>query len=300
MKVWVTGAQGLLGRALAARLAAAGIEHVLSGREVDVTDASAVLGFARRERPQLILHSAAYTRVDDAEADVEAASAVNADGPAHVGRAARAIGASVVHFSTDYVFDGRADVPYAEDAAPGPLNVYGRTKLAGEERLRETLAAEEAERRVHVVRSSWLFGERGRSFVTTMLGLMQQRQRLEVVSDQRASPTYASDLARAALRLSGVEGAAAAPSGTYHFANAGVTSWHGFAEEILRQARSLGLPLVTEQIAAVDSAESGRPARRPAYSALGTARITPFLGAPPRHWGEALGECLAKVREAGP
>ena len=296
-KVWVTGARGLLGRSLCAQLAAAGIEQITTGREVDVSDEQTVLEFVAREQPTRIINCAAYTRVDDAETEEDAAWACNATGPENVGRAAATIAADVIHFSTDYVFDGRSAIAYDEDAATNPLNAYGRSKLAGEERLLASLESSDASRRVQVLRSSWLFGAPGRCFVTTMLELMRTRRRLEVVADQRGCPTYADDLARAALELSGVTRPSSAPSGIFHFANAGVTSWHGFAEAILAEARSLGFELVTEAIASTSSSASGRAAVRPAHSALGTQRISSWLSAAPRPWREALRQCLRRIRE---
>lgn len=283
MKVWVVGAGGRLGRAVVDRLAAWDVDHVASGREVDVRDPTAARRFLAAAGCDLVVNCAAYTRVDDAEREPEAARALNVDGPANLGAAAAAAGAALVHVSTDYVFSGTAGRPCREDDAPAPLNTYGRTKLAGER------AALASGARCHVLRTSWLFGGRG-DFVATMLALLRERDELRVVADQRGRPTYCRDLAEAALRLAGVgpTEAAAAPPGVYQFANAGVASWYEFAAAIRDEALRRGLSVATRTLVPITAAELPRPARRPAWSVLDTAKLEAALARSPRPWRHAL------------
>ncbi len=285
MKVWLAGARGMLGSALASRLTRQGVELVLTDAELDIAEHGQVLPFAQRERPTAIINAAAYTRVDDAEREPDLAMRVNGTGPGNIAHAAAAVGASVLHFSTDYVFDGLGSQPYDEQAGCAPQGEYGKSKLEGEHQL---LAAAERGVRVQIVRTSWLFGENGKNFVATMLELMAQRDELRVVADQHGRPTYTGDLADAALALALADG----PPGLFHFANSEATTWHGFACAIRDQAKALGRSVRTETIHAVTTAEFPRPAPRPAYSVLATERIAAVLGREPRPWRDALHDYL--------
>ena len=214
----------------------------------------------------LVLHAAAWTDVDGAEADPEGARAVNVDGTVRV----VALGAPVVYFSSDYVFDGRKRSPYVESDEPAPASVYGRTKLEGEREVREGW----------IVRSSWLFGVTGKNFLRTMLALGRERGEVAVVDDQRGSPTYVGHLADATRRI--VE----LPYGLYHVAADGDCTWADFAEAIFEEA---GIDCRVRRITA---AELGRPVVRPAYSVLGSEKPeTPLLP----HWRDGLCECLARL-----
>jgi dTDP-4-dehydrorhamnose reductase len=295
MKVWLTGAEGLLGSVLRARLESRGVPFVGTDRELDIADLGLVTAFAEREQPTLIVNAAAYTRVDDAETHEQEAFRANALGPENLGTAGKRTGASVLHISTDYVFDGRGSEPYREDAPCAPVSAYGRTKHEGERRLLEVTGG----RALWMLRTSWLFGDVGPSFVRRMLELFAERDELRVVADQRGRLTYAPDLADAALRLAGVveperHPAAARPHGIYHFANAGETTWHAVAEGVLERARRLGLPVRTARILPITTAEYPLPAPRPAYSVLDTRKLETALGLSPRHWHQALDEYLAK------
>ncbi len=220
------------------------------------------LGYA----PSLVLHAAAWTDVDGAEEEEAAARRVNAEGTARVA----ALGAPVVYYSTDYVFDGRKVEPYVESDAPGPLSAYGRTKLLGEREVREGW----------IVRSSWLFGWTGTNFVRTMLRLGEERDEVRVVDDQRGCPTYVGHLAAATRDL------VALPHGVWHVAADGDCTWAEFAEAIFAEA---GLDC---RVVPISSQELGRPAPRPAYSVLRSERD----GAPRLpHWREGLRECLARL-----
>lgn len=268
MRVLVTGAQGMLAR----DILAADSRHELVGvnrSELDITDAAAcadaVAGF------DAVVNCAAYTAVDRAESDEDAAHAVNALGVENLAKATAAHGAVLVQVSTDYVFDGSAMMPYAEDAQLAPLGVYGRTKAAGEQ------LALAANPDTVIVRVAWLYGMHGASFVSTMLRLAQERDTLTVVDDQHGQPTSTVEAAAAILALldAGVR------SGVFHATCAGETTWHGLAAETLRLTGH-----DPERVLPVTSAEFVRPAPRPAYSVLGHTTIAAYRQ--PRPWQDAL------------
>jgi dTDP-4-dehydrorhamnose reductase len=263
--VLITGAGGQLGRALQAELS--GEEVVtLTHAQWDVTMPPPRLEWT----PRLVLHAAAWTDVDGAEADPQTAAAVNVGGTRH----AAELGAPLVYYSTDYVFDGRKQAPYVESDGPHPLSVYGRTKLHG-----EAAAGEQA----WIVRSSWLYGATGRNFVRTMLRLGRERGEVAVVDDQRGCPTYVAHLAR------GTRSVIELPFGVYHVAADGECTWAEFAEAIFEEAG------IACRVRRVSSTELGRPARRPSYSVLRSDKGAPELP----HWRAGLRECLAELADEG-
>jgi len=286
--VWLAGANGMLGRVMRREIEASGARCAATDQDLDIADEAAALAYALRERPELIINAAAYTRVDDAETHEADAFRVNATGAGALARAAREVGAVLVHFSTDYVFGGDTRSPRREDSPTDARGVYAKSKLEGEARVLSSGAT------AYVVRTSWLFGENGANFVRTMVGLMKDRDELRVVADQHGRPTYAADLARATLELTGLTRPSAAEPGLYHFANAGETSWHGFAVGIREACLRLGIPVRAERIVPVTTAEFPRPAPRPSYSVLDTARIEAALGKAPRPWDLALDSYLRK------
>jgi dTDP-4-dehydrorhamnose reductase len=256
MRLLVTGAGGMLGLDVVAQAQRAGHEIVaLTRAELDVTDADAVSAAIARAAPSAVINCAAWTDVDGAEADPEGALSVNGPGAGNVAQAAAAIGAHLVHLSTDYVFAGDSDCPYVESDPTDPRSAYGRTKLAGE----EAVLAANADHAV--VRSSWLFGLGGRNFVETMLSLSAERDEVSVVTDQVGCPTFTGHLAPALIEL-----AERGAGGLFHIAGAGACSWNEFAVEIFAQADvdCRVLPTTTDAI--------GRPAPRPAYSVLASER----------------------------
>jgi len=283
VRLLVTGSRGQLGRAL--ERAAPLRHHEFYGLdlpELDVTDRAAVLAAVQTVLPEAIVNCAAFTAVDAAESQAETAMAANGAAVGHLAAAANEVGATLVQISTDYVFDGSGGRPYREDDPPCPISSYGRSKLAGE---REAGAA-----RAHlIVRTSWLFGERGANFVEAIRRQLDAGNRaLKVVDDQHGCPTYAADLADALLRLIEV-----GARGMLHAANDGATTWWGFACEIVRQ---LGAPADVE---AIRTAATDRPAKRPAFSVLDCSRLAALLGTPLPPWQDALRRYLANAPTAG-
>jgi dTDP-4-dehydrorhamnose reductase len=278
MKLLVTGAGGMLGRDL--MLAAGNAGHDVVGfghRELDVADAAAVAKKVDLERPDIVINSAAWTAVDDAETSEQAAFAVNGTGAGNVAGAAAEVGAAVVYVSTDYVFDGAKGEPYVESDQPAPLSAYGRTKLAGEE------ATAAANKRHFIVRSAGLFGVNGSNFVATMLRLAQTQNEVTVVRDQVGSPTYTWHLAYGIVRLiEGIE------YGIHHMAAAGRCSWYEFAREIFEQAK------VECSVLSITTAEFGAAAPRPAFSAL-TSQREHAIRLP--SWHDGLAGYLAQREE---
>jgi len=269
----VTGAHGMLGRDLAAALE--GREVTLLGRaDLDVTDRDAVAEAVRGH--DVVVNAAAYTAVDAAETDEERALAVNGTAVGHLAEAAAASGARLVQVSTDYVFDGSATEPYAEDAPFAPVSAYGRTKAEGE---RLALAAHPDG--TYVVRTAWLYGQHGPNFATTMLKLAAQRDTVSVVDDQVGQPTWTGDLARQVVALVDAD----APAGVYHGTASGRASWFDFARAVFATAG-----LDPERVLPTDSSSFVRPAPRPAFSVLGHDAWSAAGLAPMRAWDEALGD----------
>ena len=268
-KSWlVIGANGMLGSMMVERLTASGanVQGVILS-DLDITNEQQTESVIRERKPEIIMNCAAYTNVDGAEADEETALAVNGDGVRNLARAAKGLGARIVHISTDYVFSGTQADGYNEDAQPEPKGAYGRTKLAGE----RALAEEGAD--FLLVRSAWLYGPRGKNFVDTIAEKLQAGETLKVVGDQVGSPTFTGDLAEGIIALVNDE----APSGIYHLVNSGCASWYDLACAIREE---IGL---TTPITEVTTAEFPRPAPRPAYSVLNNTKRPPL---PP--WRDAL------------
>ena len=260
-RVLILGAFGMLGHDLQAVFP----EAICHGRDVDITDETAVFSCITRAKPKVVLNAAAYTDVDGCEEDPGSAFRVNGEGPGYIAKACNAAGAVLIHYSTDYVFDGARPEYYEEDT-PHPINVYGESKLLGELRIREYTDD------YRIIRTSWLFGRHGKNFVDTMIQLSRQMDQVRVVNDQIGRPTYTVDLAGKTADIIGGE------PGIYHITNDGRCSWFEFAEAIIGNA----VP--------VSSAEFPRKARRPAYSVLMNTRTSPM-----RHWKDALSEYLKRT-----
>jgi len=279
MRLLLTGARGMLA-ADVKRLKPAGVELIETDlEELDITDAGAVEAFFRSSRPDRVLNCAAYTAVDRAEQDADAAFAVNEAGPRNLASACAGRGIPLVHVSTDYVFFGDGKRPMREEDPCQPRGVYARSKRAGE------AALEREGGRWLTVRTSWLYGRNGANFPDTILRLAGEKDRLTVVDDQRGSPTLSDDLAGALWTLIRKDA-----TGYVHFCNSGACSWYEYALEILGQARALGL-LPSDrpvEVVPISSAEFNRPAPRPSYSVLSTEKYLSIAGASPRPWKDAL------------
>lgn len=285
------GAGGQLGRALVPALGAVAPLVALGRREADLADAAALEALVARVRPSVIVNAGAYTAVDRAEGEVALAEAVNARAPGVLGALARRHDAAVVHYSTDYVFDGTKDRAYEEDDPTAPLSVYGRTKRDGE----RALAASGA--RQLTLRTSWVVGSEGANFARTMLRLAREREQLKVVADQHGVPTPAPLIARvtAALVQRLIEaGPAPFPYGLYHLVPGGETTWYHYACHLLERAAAAGVRLrvPASAVVPIPSHEYPTPARRPRNSRLSTARFTAAFGVALPMWQDALAEVL--------
>ncbi len=276
MRLLVTGARGMLGSELCDILSA---NHQVVGidiQEIDLTKGDApqaVAGYL----PEMVLHCAAMTDVDGCERDPAAARAVNGEGTRHVAMACRELGAPLLYISTDFVFDGAKGQPYCEWDSPNPLGHYGRSKLEGEQHVRELL------KEFYIVRTSWLYGSKGRNFVRTVLAKAREAGTVRVVSDQVGSPTYARDLARAISQL-----ISSGKYGTYHLTNSGICSWFDLARKAVELA---GIPAA---VMPITSGEYPTPTRRPAYSVLRNFCWERNFGSLLRPWEEGLADYLAE------
>lgn len=282
-KVLVLGGKGgLLGQSLAAVLEKAGREVAATGRPGrEVFEAGVLEDLLEREQPDAVFNTWAYTQVDRAEDEPAEARRINEALPALLGRLARDRPFKLVHFSTDFVFDGRKDSPYTPEDPPHPASVYGESKLAGERALLALRLPN-----LLIIRTAWLFGPGKKNFVRTILDLARERSELRVVHDQVGSPTYACDLAAWAVAL-----AAKDSSGVFHVVNAGRASWAELADEAIRVA---ALPC---RVIPIPSHEYPQKARRPAYSVLDTSAFTRATGITPRPWAQALSDYV--FRELG-
>lgn len=292
MRILVLGQTGQVATALLARLPLDGHQVEAVGRAVaDIGDPAAARRVVLDYAPEIVINAAAYTAVDRAEVDEDAARALNADGPAAAAAAAASIGASFIQFSTDYVFDGSKGQPYDENDTPQPLGVYGRTKLDGER------AVAAANPRHIILRTAWVCSPGGSNFLRTMLRLAGERAFLGVVDDQRGRPTFARDLADAVAlivrRLPTDE--ASDGWGVFHAVSQGETTWCGFARAIMDGSRTRGGPAT--EIRPITTAEYPTPARRPADSRLSSERLASVYGVRLPDWQTSLGACLDEIYE---
>lgn len=281
MRILITGAQGQVGWEVAQLLPELGQVLALDRQGLDLADVDALRRVLASFQPQVIVNAGAYTAVDRAETEFELARAINARAPGVLAEEAKRLGALLIHYSTDYVFDGEKRVPYLESDSVGPLNAYGRSKLEGEEAIVASGAA------ALILRTSWVYATRGKNFLLTMQRLGRERDELAVVADQTGVPNWAWRLAAATqelLRL-GIARLSDAP-GIYHLSAGGSGSWYDFAKAIFGAAESPRLrPITTE--------EYPLPARRPSYGVLSGAKLEAEFGIRLPHWREDLARCLA-------
>jgi dTDP-4-dehydrorhamnose reductase len=293
MRILLFGSNGQVGtafRGLRLRME----DHVIAvGREqCDLSDVSAVRRTVRQVEPDAIVNAAAYTAVDRAETDRELCFAINAEAPAAMAEEAAAAGATLLHYSTDYVFDGSKASPWHEDDPTGPLNVYGTSKLAGEQRIAATGA------RYAIFRTSWVYSNHGNNFLKSMMRLGAERPELRIVDDQRGAPTSAKAIAEATMRVlsgSAVSGETALPAGIYHMTAGGATTWCGFARAIFAGSGLTPQP----KVSAIASSEYPTPARRPMNSVLSNEKFQRTFGFRLPEWEKQLEQVLAELHRSG-
>jgi len=286
MRILVFGKTGQVGYGLSKDLAGLGSVRCVGRDEADLSDLAAIENVIQEEHPDVIVNAAAYTNVDHAESDSELARLVNARAPGVMAEMAQANNAWMVHYSTDYVFDGENDIPYTEDAAKNPKNVYGHTKSEGEDAIRE------ATDRHLIIRTSWVYSNEGRNFLNTVLRLARQQGELRIVNDQIGTPTYTRVLSRATadmIRKLFENPDDAELAGIFNLTCAGATTWYGFACEIIRLA---GIRDVN--IEPIPTLDFPTPAARPLYSVLDNSRLERIYGLRLPTWQAALNECMAE------
>lgn len=281
MRIMVLGAGGMLGKDLVPILSG---RHDVFGKDIqdfDITDEKQVDREITGFQPAVVINAAAYTDVDGCESHQDLAFAVNAEGARNVARACSRSGAAMIHLSTDYIFDGRSRVPYSEETKPNPINVYGKSKLKGEQYVQEILE------NFLILRTAWLYGRHGKNFVDTILNLSSRPGPLRVVNDQKGAPTYSKDLSRAIARIIDKQ-----PRGILHVTNSGSCTWYEFAQNILE----IGAPGYSpENIIPISSGELNRPAPRPANSVLDCNRFEKLTGERMRSWEIALKDYLGEI-----
>lgn len=292
-RILLTGANGQVGWELRRSLASLGEVVAADRSSVDLASPDSIRRAIRDTRPDIIVNAAAYTAVDKAESEPEAAMQVNAVAPGIIAEEAARCGALVVHYSTDYVFDGRKPAPYLEDDAPSPINVYGRTKLAGETAVRAGAGP-------HLIfRTSWVYAARGSNFLRTMLRLAAERSELRIVSDQVGAPTWARSIAELTARALGAGGAGPGParerSGVYHLTAAGSVSWFEFARAIFAAAGARRPGFRAPAVIPIPASQYPLPARRPANSRLDNAKLAAAFGLTPPGWDVMLAQCLQEM-----
>lgn len=284
MRILVTGRNGQVGTALQPPLQALGEVVMLDRAQLNLANPDAIRTALRELQPSVVINAAAYTAVDAAESDQAMAFRINADAPRVLAEEAERLGAALIHYSTDYVFDGSKDGAWLEDDAPAPLSAYGRSKLAGEQAIAEVGG-------IHLIlRTSWVYGLHGKNFLRTMLALAETRDTLSIVDDQRGAPTWSRTIADATATIirSASEPAQLAPlSGIYHLCAGGQTSWFGFAQAIFANPAVGKKPLLRP----ISTAEYPTPAIRPKNSVMNTDKFRRTFGDLPA-WDHALADCL--------
>lgn len=289
--ILLTGKQGQVGWELTRTLAPLGQVISLGRDDCDLSNPQAIRALVQAVKPNIIVNPAAYTAVDKAETEQELAFAVNATAPAIFAEEAKKLGASLIHYSTDYVFDGTQTTPYTEDTPTNPLNVYGASKLAGE----QAILASGAD--AIILRTTWVYGNRGNNFLRTILRLAANKPELKIIADQLGAPTWSRMLAEATAAIIAKQAGKpfAEKAGIYHLSAAGQTSWHGFAQAIVKNALDAKqtLALDTNDIHAIPATDYPLPAPRPAYSTLNNQKIAEAFGIYLPNWQDTLLNCMS-------
>lgn len=287
LKILITGQHGQVSQALQQRLPPLGQLIVLGREQLDLTNVDQIRQQVRAHRPGLIINAAAHTAVDQAESEPEVAFAINAIAPGILAEEAKALGAPLIHYSTDYVFDGSKPAPYTEADTPNPLGVYGQSKLAGE----QAIAAVRGEHLI--LRTSWVYSNHGKNFLLTMQRLLQEKPQMRIVADQIGAPTWAGTIADSTRALiEHWQAGAAGAWGVYHLTAQGETSWFGFAQAIGEHLRATGKGCA--ELEAIPSSAYPTPAKRPLNSRLDCSRLQQQWHVAQPHWLDALRECLAQ------
>ncbi len=298
-RILLTGKNGQIGWELQRTLATLGEVVAVDRNDMDLTNPDAIRKVSRETKPAMIVNAAAYTAVDEAESKPDLAMAVNGTAPGILAEEAKGLGATVVHYSTDYVFDGDKQTPYTEEDVPNPLSVYGRSKFAGEQAIQAVGVP-------HLIfRTSWVYGMHRKNFFLTILRLAREKEELRIVDDQIGAPTWCRAIAEATARILAQLGRTEGfrdHGGTYHLTAAGQTSWHGFAEAIVQAAgehlSSERSTLPGTHILPIRTSEFPLPAKRPAYSLLSNVKIESTFGVAMSHWSEMLRLCVGDMNES--
>jgi len=287
MKILLAGGSGQLAQELQQILLSSGEVIAVDRTRIDLSQPESIRQAMAQIQPDLVVNAAAYTAVDKAENEPELAHAVNGIAPGIFAEECAKLRATLIHFSTDYVFDGSRGSAYLETDITNPLGTYGKSKLAGEEAIKNAV------NRHIIIRTAWVYGNGGKgNFVKTMLRLGKEREEIRVVADQIGSPTWTGDLAAAVSQI--IPQIKPEIFGTYQYTNSGVCSWYDFAIAIFEEAEKLGFPLKVQRVIPITTAEYPTPAKRPAFSVLSTVKISALLGTYPPHWRQGLRQMLAR------
>jgi len=284
--IWLIGHKGMLGSKVLHYLNATGQPSMQSDIEVDITSPQALSEFVRNKKIDWIINCSAYTAVDQAEFESELAYKINGEGVLNIASIAKSIGAKLIHISTDYVFDGNKKTPYVETDPTNPINVYGASKLEGDLNLMNTME------RYFIVRTSWLYGENGKNYVTSMLNYFNERRQLSIVNDQHGCPTYTEDLAQFILRIITMN---SVDYGIYHFSNESETTWYLFTLKILEFAKKFSLVSNTFEIQPTTTDQYPTKATRPKYTVFSKEKVKTVFNFEIRSWEDALEEYISKM-----